>query len=43
MSNCERRALNTKLWRDDDSERLNVSEMSGSERLKLMKEMALNA
>ena len=36
-------ALNAKLWRDSGSGRLKLEKMSGSECLKLMKEMALNA
>ena len=36
-------ALNAKLWRDSDSKDLKLEEMSGSERLKLMKKMTLNA
>ena len=35
--------LNAKLWRDSGSKDLKLEEMSDSERLKLMKEMTLNA
>ena len=35
--------LNAKLWRDSGSKDLKLEEMSGSECLKLMKKMTLNA